>query len=282
MVHAALIGPHVQVETVLTRARAHAAALAREAVGRGAQVVAAWGGDGTVNEVASALAFSDASLAIIPAGSGNGLARALGIPLDPAGALQVVRDGVDRRMDAGEINGRLFFNVAGVGLDAHVAHLFDARGHERRGPIPYFTLGARELIRWRPVRCSVRCGEPIAEGTFTMVAIANTPQYGSGVQIAPGARFDDGLLDAVFIEARFFAVDIYRAALLLAGRIDRAPGVTTRRLERLEIAGPQPLRFHFDGEVGEAATGTLGIQVRRDALRIRVPRGVGRKSDESS
>ena len=103
------------------------------ALSRGATMCVAWGGDGTVNEVASALAFTPVALAIVPSGSGNGLARELGVPLDAVSALTVAIDGRDRIIDAGEIEGRLFFNIAGLGLDARIAHRFAVNGLARRG-----------------------------------------------------------------------------------------------------------------------------------------------------
>ena len=111
----------------LTREPGHATELAREAVAAGADVVLAVGGDGTVNEVARGLIGSPAALGIVPVGSGNGLARALRIPLQPEAALHALESGARRRMDIGSLNGRLFLNVAGVGFDAVVGQAF----HER-------------------------------------------------------------------------------------------------------------------------------------------------------
>lgn len=99
----------------LTRERDHAAALARAAVAAKAPLVFAWGGDGTMNEIAAELAFSTTALAVIPGGSGNGFARGLGISLNPRRAIEQAVRGKERVIDAGEIGGRLFFNVAGLG-----------------------------------------------------------------------------------------------------------------------------------------------------------------------
>ena len=103
---------------LITERAGHASQLAREALAGGASLVIAWGGDGTINEVASELAFRDVSIAVIPSGSGNGLARELKIPCNVEQAFVVAFGGAERVIDAGEIEGRLFFNVAGIGLDA--------------------------------------------------------------------------------------------------------------------------------------------------------------------
>jgi diacylglycerol kinase (ATP) len=136
----------VDGEVFVTERGGHARELARAALGRGVSLCIAWGGDGTVNEVASALAFTHASLAIIPSGSGNGLSREVGIPFEPPAAFEIALGGRERVIDAGEIEGRLFFNLAGVGLDARVAHQFAATGLMRRGFVRYLEIAGSEIF----------------------------------------------------------------------------------------------------------------------------------------
>ena len=140
-------GIGVDGEVFVTERAGHARELALAALGRGVTLCVAWGGDGTVNEVASALAFTPASVAIIPSGSGNGLSREVGIPFDPKLAFDIALGGRDRVIDAGEIDGRLFFNLAGVGLDARVAHQFAATGLARRGFVRYLEIAGSEIFR---------------------------------------------------------------------------------------------------------------------------------------
>ncbi len=121
------------VEVLLTERVGHARELAKSAVRRGARLVLAWGGDGTINEVASALAFDEVPLGIVPAGSGNGLARELGVHPRPERAIADALQAVPRPMDLGEIDGRLFANMAGIGFDAHIASGF-ATGDAARLP----------------------------------------------------------------------------------------------------------------------------------------------------
>jgi diacylglycerol kinase family enzyme len=117
----------------ITERPGHARELALAATARGISTIVAWGGDGTMNEIGSAIAFTETALALVPSGSGNGLARELRIPFDATAALDLAFSGRDRTIDAGQIEERLFFNVAGVGLDARVAHRFAADGLEKRG-----------------------------------------------------------------------------------------------------------------------------------------------------
>src|SRR5262245_8167678 len=135
-------------EVFVTEGVGHARDLAKAAVGRGARLVRAWGGDGTINEVASALAFDEVPLAIIPAGSGNGLARELGVHPRPERAIADALAAEPRPMDLGEIEGRLFANTAGVGLDAHIASRFAAS--RRRGFLGYARSEERRVgEEWR-------------------------------------------------------------------------------------------------------------------------------------
>jgi YegS/Rv2252/BmrU family lipid kinase len=251
---------------VFTKAAGHATQLAHDAVEGGASIVFAWGGDGTINEIASALAFGSGVLALVPAGSGNGLARALGVPSDAEAALHHGLQRDERAIDIGEIGGRLFVNVAGIGLDALIASSF-ARS-ARRGLLPYLRAAGREFLTYEPVEYELDVdGERLREAAV-LVAIANSNQYGNGATIAPDARLDDGVLDLVVI-GRLPAVQrIANAPRLFTGGIANAQGVTTRRATRVRISAALPMLFHVDGEPVAGGT-TLEARVHAGALRIR-------------
>jgi YegS/Rv2252/BmrU family lipid kinase len=237
-------------EVFVTERHGHARELASAARRRGVTLFVAWGGDGTVNEVGSVLVGSDASLAIVPSGSGNGLARELGIPFDPSSALRVVFAGRTRLIDAGELDGRMFFNVAGLGLDARVAHRFATGGLERRGFIRYVELAAREIFSFTPLDCTLTTDD---DGTVhrvrpLLIALANGRQYGNGALIAPDARLDDGKLDIVIVEHRAPWRVLAQAPRLFSGTVARVPGVSTRRALSLVISADAALVYHVDGE----------------------------------
>jgi YegS/Rv2252/BmrU family lipid kinase len=265
---------HIDAEILVTECAGHARDLARGALARGAAVVAAWGGDGTANEVASVVAFSEAAFAIIPSGSGNGLARELRIPLSPEDAFRVALDGADRLIDAGELDGRLFFNVAGIGLDARVAQRFAAGGLVRRGFRRYLEITTQELWTYAPDEHAVVVDGDVRHTRALVVAICNARQYGNGAIIAPHALVDDGLLDVVVIEQRSLLATALQVPRVFAGRIDRVPGVTIRRGTHIEVTSSRPVIYHVDGEpfVGAA---TVGAHVRPRALRVRVLRAGG-------
>jgi YegS/Rv2252/BmrU family lipid kinase len=259
----------------VTERPGHARELAERLLAQGTNVIAAWGGDGTVNEVASTLAFTGVPLAIVPSGSGNGLARELRIPFEPHAAFDVVLGGRDRVMDAGELDGHLFFNVAGIGLDARIAHRFAANGLLRRGFRRYLEIGFDELRSYTPDAHTIAIdGDVIRERTL-LIAVANARQYGNGALIAPNASIDDGRLDVVIVTARPLLLALLQVPLVFMGKIESVRGVTVRRAVDVEITSAQPVVYHVDGEPFLGAA-SLRATVRPQALTVRVPAAAGR------
>src|SRR5439155_12548339 len=154
---------------------------------------------GTANEVAWGLLGSATVLGLVPMGSGNGLARTLGIPLRPAAALLALAEAVPRKMDVGMINGRPFLNLAGAGFDAEVGHAFHEHGRRggRRGILTYVRLSLARSVSYRAESWVLEACEVRLEGRAFVVAFVNGRQYGGGAVLVPGARLDDGLLDVV-------------------------------------------------------------------------------------
>ena len=259
----------VAPEILITERHGHARELAHGAVERGSRLVIAWGGDGTVNEVAAGLAFTDAALGIIPAGSGNGLARMLAMPADPAVALPRLVHGRDHRIDVGEANSRLFVNVAGVGFDAHVAGCFARLGRSRRGFLKYAAIVLTELGRYRPEAYTLELDAEAAEcDSAFLLSFANGRQWGNGALIAPQARLDDGLLDAVLVQTQSRATILRAVPSLFTGTIERVRGVTIRRVRAARVSADRPLAMHIDGETVECGE-TLTVRVHPLALRLR-------------
>ena len=210
----------LDAQVLVTERPGHARELTLALLAQGVNTVVAWGGDGTVNEVAAALAFRDATLVVVPGGSGNGLARELRIPFDPGRAFAVAFEGRACCIDAGELDGRLFFNVAGIGLDARVAHRFAAGGLARRGFGRYLTVTAQELFTYKPDYHTVVTDGTALHVRAMLIAVANARQYGNGAVIAPAARVDDGKLDVVIVAARSPL-----AALAQVPRLFKGPNV---------------------------------------------------------
>jgi diacylglycerol kinase (ATP) len=264
---------HIAGDVVVTERPRHAGDLTRAAMARGVDLVIAWGGDGTVNEVASALAFSNVPLAIVPSGSGNGLARELRIPLDPRQAFTAALNGRDRRIDAGELDGHLFFNVAGVGLDANIARAFAANGR-RRGFIRYAQLTFREVWAYTPQEYSITTDAGTRRERVLMIAIANGCQYGNGAIIAPDACLDDGRLDVIVIRHRRAFVAIAQIPRIFAGKVTSAPGVFAQTSTTAEISAAAPIAFHVDGEPHTGGN-SICARTHRHALIVKVPQTGG-------
>jgi YegS/Rv2252/BmrU family lipid kinase len=255
------------IDIVVTERAGHARELAKAAVDRGARLVIAWGGDGTINEVASVLAFGDVALGIVPAGSGNGLARELGISPKPDRAIAAALAARPRAIDLGEVEGRLFVNLAGIGFAAHVASAF-AQSH-RRGFLGYVGITARALRSYVPLEYAISVGGPVVRVRALLVTLANSQQFGNGARIAPGARVDDGLLDLVTIEERSRLATIWSLPRLFTGTIDRLRGCRIDRVREVSIEADRPLTFHVDGEPVDGGT-TVHARVHPGALKIAV------------
>jgi diacylglycerol kinase (ATP) len=268
LAEAALERSGVSGQVTVTERRGHGREVATRLVEDGVDSIVVWGGDGTVNEVASEVAFRGPVLGIVPGGSGNGLARELGLEWNVEHALETALGGPSRWIDAGEIGGRFFVNVAGVGVDAHLAAVFNRLTH--RGGAAYFGAALRELRRYEPHRYTVRAGELEITERALAIALANTRQYGNRAIIAPLARPDDGLLELVMLPAMSPLSILWHARRLFTGTVHRLRGVRMHSVAQVEIAAAGPIAFHVDGE---AATGEspLRAKVHPRALQIRVP-----------
>jgi YegS/Rv2252/BmrU family lipid kinase len=255
------------VDVFVSEAVGHARELAAAAVHGGARLVLAWGGDGTINEVASVLAFGDVALGIIPAGSGNGLARELGVDPQPARAIVQALAATPRPMDVGDVDGRLFVNIAGIGVDAYVASRFSLA--RRRGFLGYIPITVRALATYVPTRYRMTSEGTMVSARAILVTIANSAQFGNGARIAPGARVDDGLLDLVVVEERSRLATLVQLPRLFNGTANRIRGCTMQRIREVTIEADEPMTFHVDGEPVVGGT-KVTARVHPGALRVAV------------
>jgi diacylglycerol kinase (ATP) len=254
------------VETATPR---HATALAQDAIAAGARLVVSIGGDGTMNEVATALVGTRVFYGLVPSGSGNGLGRDLGIPLGFDQALAALLDARVRCIDTGSINGLPFFNVAGLGFDAEISRRFNQC--ERRGLASYFRIGCGALFTYRKEMLGITPLSGVEEKVVSFVTtVANSTQYGNNARIAPHALLDDGLLDLAVIKTGnpFLAVPL--GLRLFAGSIDRAPSVRSIQSSTFTIRRTAAGPIHTDGEV-HACSATLQVQVVPRSLLVLVP-----------
>jgi len=224
----------------------HASEIAEEAANKNFDVIVAVGGDGTINEVAAKVMQYDKILGIIPFGSGNGLARYMKIPLKPVQAIQLINEGKAGLIDTGRFNGKAFFNMAGMGFDAHISSVF--AGNKSRGLSGYLKLGFREVLSYRPqtYRLIIDGKEYIREAV--VLSIANSSQYGNNAHIAAGASITDGLLDVCVIPQ----FPLYKLPVLayemLNAKTDQSDLVEIIRGKEIRILRSQDDAIHIDGE----------------------------------
>jgi diacylglycerol kinase (ATP) len=252
----------------ITRRGGHARELALAAVQDRADLLIVWGGDGTLNEVGTAAAGSDMAIGIIPAGSGNGFAAALGIPRDPVRALAKALGPRVQAIDVGVLGERRFLNVAGIGIDARIAALFNQRARGSRGKWPYISIGVTQGCRYKSLEYTVQLDADPVRYRALLIAFANGREYGMGASLAPRAQLDDGVLDAFIVEDRPVVSRFWHARHLARGTVDRAPRVVTAKVRTAVVESSEPIEYHVDGEPG-TAIGRLEIGVLPGALKVR-------------
>jgi diacylglycerol kinase (ATP) len=224
--------------------------LARDAVGMGVDAVVAVGGDGLIRDVLAAVALTSTPLAIVPAGTGNDLARELGIPRDdPRAAADVVVDGVSRPIDLGRVGDRWFATVMSSGFDSKVTQRANAMTWPR-GRMRYNLAILAELAALRPIRYRVELDDEVVELDATLVAVGNSRSYGGGMMMCPGARLDDGLLDVTVVGATGRARLLRLLPTVYRGAHVRIEGVRTFRARqvRLSVLDGSVISADADGE----------------------------------
>lgn len=260
----------LDADVATTEGPGHATVLAREAALAGCTRVVAVGGDGTMNEVAQALLHTPAALALVPCGSGNGLALHLGLPTSLRGALELIAGDESRiaTLDTGSANGRPFFNAMGLGLDADVSRRFNTL--TRRGLPAYIRTFVATFRELRSERVTVSAAGHRETLDVLLVAVANSDQYGNNARIAPGARVDDGSLDLIAVKPVGVVACLGLVTRLFLGRFDASPSVRRLRGARFVIERAAPGLIHTDGET-HFTTATVEVLVHPGSLRILVP-----------
>lgn len=248
--------------------------LSREAVEAGAELLIVSGGDGTLRDAVEGLLTAShgqgtTAVGILPSGTGNDLTRTLGIPRRLPEALEVALTGRDYPLDVWRWDERPFVNIAGVGLDAAVASAVNRKFRTLRGPLAYVAGALHTLPRFRPFPLELRFAEGGWSGQAWLAAFANARCYGGGMQIAPGAVPDDGLLDIVLVEETSRSELLRQLPGLFSGKHVSHPAVKLFRTEAVEILAP-PQDVTLDGELLGATPGHVTRAGSR--IRMRVPR----------
>lgn len=236
----------IRVDCCETKGPNDAGLLARKGVEEGYSMILGAGGDGTVNEIAEALAHTNVPLGILPVGSGNGLARTLGISQELPLALEVIAERHILHCDRGIVNGRPFYCTFGVGLDAAVSEKFSQM--KKRGRSMYIRSFIREFLTYdaKPYAISVN-GRLLTEKAL-LIAVCNASQYGNNVYIAPKAKLSDGLLDITVVHSGNPLETMMMGVDLMAGIIDRHTRIDTFQTKEVVITRLEEGPVHIDGE----------------------------------
>lgn len=254
-----------------TEGPGHATTLAAKAVADGFGKIVAVGGDGTVNEVAQALLHTPAKMGIIPKGSGNGLARHLGIPVNVPQALKCLFTSQEITMDTFRMNAKLSVNVSGIGFDGYIAKLFGS--DKKRGLKGYTKLVMNEFMQFPEFDSVINCGSHELKRKVFVIAVANSSQYGNNAKIAPDASVCDEILNLSILKK----IPPYRLDFIysfFSGTIDQSAYCETLRIRDAVIELEAPMAYHIDGEFAGTADRFV-IELVPASLKILAPCDAG-------
>lgn len=254
-------------EIVFSKFRGEGTKLAKEFVDKGFNVVVAVGGDGTVNEIAQSLIHTNCTLGIIPIGSGNGLARHLGIPMNTKKAIEQLNHSEPIYIDYGLVNNKPFFCTCGTGFDAYVSTEF-AKGH-KRGIMRYLEKIITGYFSYKSQTYHLQGNGIDLKTKAFVLTFANASQWGNNAYIAPQASVQDGKMD-ISIMSNFPIIAIPALALqLFTKTINNDLFMTTLRSEEITLMREEPGPFHYDGEPYEEGK-EIQIKTVADGLKVLV------------
>ncbi|HWI73968.1 MAG TPA: diacylglycerol kinase family protein [Baekduia sp.] len=260
-----------------TQSIRHARELATAAADAG-EVAVPFSGDGLVGAVASALrGRDDAIMGLLPGGRGNDFARVMGLGRDPVAACVVLRDGVPRPIDVGEVvsgnassPGQTFVGIASLGFDS-VANQLANEAPAFLGPMVYAYAALRAMVTWRPATFDVTVDRERRTFQGWTVAAANGRAYGGGMYLAPDAELDDGVLDVVMVAPRSRRDFVAGLPHVFKGTHLRREGISLLRGAEVRIAADRPFTVYADGD----PIGELPVTVRAvpGAIQVLLPAG---------
>lgn len=257
-----------EVEYSHTNHPGHATELASDAANKGFDLVVAVGGDGTVNEVAQGLIGTTIPMGIIPMGSGNGLARDLGISLNIRQSARLLVEGKIKQIDVCRINNQRFLCTAGIGFDAQVADKMSKA--KTRGFLRYIQLTIQESIAFKPFKIKMKVNDMLIEKPVFLVTFANARQFGNNAFIAPFANISDGLIDVIVVKPfNKIWLPVFGIGLFL-GIIHKLPFVDCYKAKQVEMEFADTTIYHFDGEPGKL---TIPATISVDAEKLFVVGG---------
>ncbi len=254
-----------------TEYEGHGKLLAKEAYENGERIIIAVGGDGTANEVGSALANTDAVFGLLPFGTGNDLSRALNIPNTPKEALDVVLDSNIRSMDVGMANGTVFLNVSGFGFDVDVLKNTTSFKNRFNGMLPYILGIAKALFTLKGTHIKLTCDKGTYAQDALLVAVGNGTHFGGGMNVTPNADLFDGLFDVCLIRKVGRLKFIKLLPKFIKGKHESISSiVTVFRTDELTVESTREYPLNLDGELQSKTP--VHFKVLKCALKMLVPK----------
>lgn len=208
--------------------------------------VVAVGGDGTVNQIAKNIIGTSIRLGIVPIGSGNGLARSLGLSMNIEKAIKEIAHGRSITIDYGIVNDRPFFCTSGLGFDAHIGHLFATSS--QRGLKNYVRISLAEYRSYKPKHYTIHINGQTLQRKAFLITVANAGQYGNDVYIAPEASMQDGLFHVVVLQPVSFISAVGLLIKTLRKKAHTSALVETFTASEVKITRNGSDSIHFDGE----------------------------------
>jgi len=242
--------------------------ISRRAAEEGVEVVVAVGGDGTVNETATGLIGTATALAIIPAGSGNGLARHLKIPISIKRAIDIINRGNILKIDTATINDQLFVNVAGVGFDASIARKFARAG--KRGFSTYLRITSDTYKNYEPKQYTLVVDGKVIKRRALFISFANSSQFGNNTSIDPAASINDGFIDVCIVGKMPYWKAIFLSPLLFLGKFDQTRYVEIIRAKEVVLKRKKGKNIHLDGDP-KIMGNELTMKINPLSLNVLVP-----------
>jgi diacylglycerol kinase (ATP) len=270
------------VDIVLTTGEGDGIEAGRRAAAEGYDRVFVAGGDGTLNEVLNGIvqvegALGRITLAIVPLGTGNDFATAIGVPDVPEDAVEALLGGEAVPVDVGRVNGRSFLNISAGGFIADVSDAVNPQLKTVLGKLAYLVGGAQVLFDYQPLAARITNGSTTTESSLLAFAVCNSRLIGGGRLIAPHAIVDDGWLDVCLIGAMPALEFVALLRRVSSGDHVDDDRVTYFRTQALELAFDRVIRINTDGQVLEA--GECRYEVWPGAARVLMPRAPAAASE---
>ena len=246
----------------------HATEICKSLVKGGVDIIVAVGGDGSINEIAKGLVGTNVKLGVIPAGSGNGLAHHLGIPVNYKKAIEVLNQEKVIKIDTASINDELFVSIAGIGFDGLVASKF--ANSKRRGFLTYLKIVTEEYPKYKPKKYKIEVNGQTIKTRALFITFANSDRFGYFASVAPNAKMDDGLLDIIIAKKPFLLEIPLIAHLLYWRKIEKSKRIEVIKAKELIVKSKKKRWVNIDGEPLKLSK-KLNVKIHPQSLNIIVP-----------